>query len=146
MNKTSSILRYYQWFSRSQTSDSVKAEFQPAQTLSWKLHFCQVFIRNVEHVFYSPSIPQFESAQRKERLFGLLNNHPSDRWKIVPATVEKLCQWLLKNNASATVEEFCDSFLNRRASDCSRILLVTPKTCACKNSINHTNAEELCYN
>ena len=63
----------------------------------------------------------------------LLNNHPSDCWRIMPVTVEesyqwllnKWCQQLLKNHAcewwrivQTTVEQPCQKLLKIGASDC----------------------------
>ena len=64
-----------------------------------------------------------------------------DCWRIVPVTVEELCQWLLNNRVSdcwsivtsdcwiiapATVEELCQ-WLKNHASDCGRIMPATVK-------------------
>ena len=54
------------------------------------------------------------------------------QWKIVPVTVEEICQRLLNNRASncwkimlVTVRESCQPLLNKRASNCWRIVLAT---------------------
>ena len=62
----------------------------------------------------------------------LLNNHASNCWTIVRATVKQSCQQLLKNCASdcwriasVTVEQLCRWLLNKCASDYWTIVSVT---------------------
>ena len=102
----------------------------------------------------------------------LWNNCASDCWKIVLVTAEELCQRPLQKRASncwtivlATVEQLSQRLLKRHGSNCWRIILeqlcqcllnstllvnnraslVTAKTCACDDSINHTTVELLGY-
>ena len=71
-------------------------------------------------------------ASVEESCQWLLKNYASDYWTIVQATVEHSCQWLLKNYASgcwgivpSTVEKSCQWLLKNYASGCWRIVSST---------------------
>ena len=79
-------------------------------------------------------LQQWTSLLKNSASIEKRKNLARDCWRIVPATVEKSCQWLLNNRASdcwrimpVTVEESCQPLLINRASDCWTIVPVTVK-------------------